>query len=172
MGYKVNPLDCAYALGAITPTAGQFPFVALYNNDNLGKYIAVHDVAIRGGGLAGLVAGGVIRSSSVGANDVTPSPVVTNAATPQGVLRTGSIAALPAFNIENGFGGSAPSWPHEYPLLVLAPGWSLAIYAAAVSNLFTLSFWWQSIDAAGLMGVEPAPKLEIPKVLKLTVETE
>lgn len=169
---KPNLFNCAYAVAAITPTAGQFPFVSLFNNSNVGFYLAVREMGVRNNSLTPVQSGYTIQKGQQGSNPVTTNPVVTSQAAPQGVVTSGSIAALPTFGWVPQLPGTGPAWIHPWPIIVLAQGWSMTAYAAVVTNLWTFGFWWELVDTDTLMGVKPPPRLEIPKVITLTVESD
>lgn len=170
MKWRPNLLNCAYVAGSQALSSGNFAFVCLFNNDAAGRYIAVLDVGTPDVNTG--IAGFQVQNQQVGANPVTPSPLVANQGTPIGVLTVGHAAALPTLGLLHGVGNLQASWYHDYPIIVLPAGWSITLWRFAVSTSITAGFLYEMLLAEDLAGLEQSPQLVIPKVLKLSIETE
>lgn len=170
MGRRLNLLNCAYQTGRATSVAGQFSFVSLYNNDALGRLFAVYDV---GKGGFGIVFGGLaVGQGQVGSSPVNALPVVSGERNPPGQVTTGSAAATDTITLVSGVNTSGFLWEHDFPVVVLRQGFHLTVWGSVVGNIVQAGFWWEMLDSADLIAIEPPTKLEIPKVIKLTLEAE
>lgn len=162
--------NCAYSAAAVAASAGNFGFISLFNSDTLGRYYAVWDIG-RGAAFPTTV-GLEVLNKQQGAPLGTVNAVVTNQGAPQGSLSGGVFGALPAMNLMNGYTSTGPGWLHDFPIIVLAAGWSLTAWGTTANQAIDVGFWYEAIDAAALMDIAPAPRLTIPKVITLTVESE
>lgn len=171
MSRRINLLNCGYAAGAAAAGgAGTFSFVSLFNNDNLGRYLAVWDVGRLS--LETVNTGYLIQNKQIGSSAVTPSPLVTNQPTPTGQLTTGAAAALPTMSMLNSMQEPGNVWAHDFPLVVLAQGWSITIYHGTANIAFVASFIFELLDAADLMGIEPPRPLVLPSTITLQLEAK
>lgn len=159
----VKPSRCAYGANATTDEEGTFQFVSLFDEVTSAYVLAVHDVA--SSAAAPLFIGSlVVSQGQLGSNPVQGQPVVSNRQAMAGQVSQGEIATLPTAGLflpqtglaaANAQGGSM--WPHEFPLIVLTPGWSLTAYSATQDGPFNVSFWWQVLtpeELDELYGIE------------------
>jgi hypothetical protein len=162
-------MRCAYVGAQSAATALLFSYVSLYNNDPQGRVFAIHDIGngITPAGISQLS----IDKGQIGANTVTPSPVMSNQPVPPGLLTTGAVTAG-TVRLQNGIVAGQAQWTHDFPFIVLTQGYRITAWGNAVNTAFVCGFWYQVLGMDELMGLEAAPALVIPKVLKLTVETE
>lgn len=168
--YRIDLLSAGYVAGSAAAVAAQFGFVSLFNNDALGRYLAVMDV---GRALLETVQTGfLVQNKQIGAGAVNPSPLVTTATPPPGQLTTGTVAALPTFNLLNGVVEQGNQWPHDYPLVVLASGWSITLYAPIVNVVWQAGFLFEVLEPAALQAVDEHPKLVLPTKITLNVEAD
>lgn len=170
MKWRSDPLNCGYVAGSITPSAGNFGFISLYNNDNLGRLLVIWDIGR--GNTTGTFAGYQVLNKQQGSNAVNASALVTNQAAPQGQLTTGSANALPTINLQHGMGSNTTAWYHDLPFLILANGWSVSVWNPTAAAKIEAGFMFEFVDMATIMNVYAPPTLQIPKVITLTVETE
>lgn len=170
MSYKVDPLRCAYCGTLGAAVALKLSAVSLYNNDNLGRVFAVHDIG-RGPDTNNVSGFSVLRGQ-FGINPVNASPVVTGQGQPTGICTDATNTPTDTLTLWNGNGNTTPQWNHDFPLIVLQAGWRLTAWGATINTAVHFGFWYQILQMSELMGMEPQPTLVIPKVVKLTVETE
>jgi hypothetical protein len=165
-----NYLNCAYNSATAVAVAGAISHVTLFNNDNLGRVIAVHDVG-RGGASVQL-SGFFIQQGSIGSLQSPSQAVVSGEALVFGQLFKGSAIAADSPLMLNGVGLNTVLWAHDYPIAIVRQGFRFTAWGPAANTTITVGFWWEVLTEADLRGMEPAPTLVIPKVLKLSVETE
>ena|SRR5271154_860526 len=119
-----------------------FGFASLYNDSVAPYVLAVHDMS---GDTVGFPASGAftVQQGIQGSNPVNGSPVVTGRQRMQGQVYQGNVVSLPqmTFPVLGPFGQY--TYPHEYPFLVLTPGWSLTMYCPTSGQTFDWGFWWQ-----------------------------
>jgi hypothetical protein len=136
-----NPARSAYAVHQAAAVAAQFPFVSLFNDGSAQYLLAIIDIG--NDPAASSPAGYVISQGQIGSNPRQGLPVVTGRTTVQGVVTQGNAATLPSINLFPFNTGSSGAWPHEFPLIVLSPGWALTQYGNTVNQPATVSFWWE-----------------------------
>jgi hypothetical protein len=168
-GYVIDPQRCAYGAADSLGVALKLSFVTLFNNDALGRVFAIHDI---GRGInTQAIAFLTIQKGSLGSSPLNCSPVVADNPQPPGQILTGAGASeLPELN--NGVGNSAPTWFHEFPIAIIPAGYRITAYGGTVNMGFSCGFWFQVLDRSQLAPLDQPLQLAIPKVLKLTVETE
>lgn len=133
---------CAYGTATVGATLVVFSFVSLYNEASSPVHIAVRDWA-QFGSTTAQTFGFVVAQGAVGTLVTQGLPVVTNGPMLAGSIYSGQAAALPAFNFAAAAGAAGPFWPHDYPALVLTPGFSITAYRTASNNGLQFGFWWE-----------------------------
>jgi hypothetical protein len=138
----VKPSRCAYGFGISAGVALRYSFAALFNDSPAPYVLAVHDISAAGA-LSTAVTPFVVAQGAPGSLSVKGQPGVSNRQSMAGAIYTGTAAAVPTASFYLQDSGARVAWYHEFPIIVLAPGWSLARYCATVNALSGASFWWQ-----------------------------
>lgn len=153
-----DPSRCAYAYAETQGDGVGFAFLSLFNDSNQ------YHLAVFGTGedfaSATNFTTAVVSNAQVGTLIVRGQPVVTNRQPMAGIITGGIAGSLPTPNFPVTRGSPFTSWPHDFPLLVLAPGWSLTGYTSAADSLFALDFWWEVILPDELLN----PKIGDPDI--------
>ena len=130
--------------------AAQNGFVALYNNDRIGRMLAVLDfeghpttnnpllLTVVAGKLGALVSNGL--------------PYIASDTLQSGQIFSGTSAALPAANTVNTLSAQPlNAWNHDFPAAVLPVGYTLAVYDKVVNEIIEVSFTWAVLEAEDLV---------------------
>lgn len=129
--------------------AAQNGFVALYNNDRIGRMIAVLDFEGHPTTNNPLIVS-VVRGT-LGALASSGLSYIPGEYAPSGQIYSGTAAALPAANTVNIVSSQAlDAWNHEFPASILPQGYSLAIYDKVVNEIIEVSFTWAILEAEDL----------------------
>lgn len=135
------PERCAWGSGTELFQAGVESFVLLYNDDALGRFLRVYFVWS--------LSQGVFTQPSIrvyngvqGTFAMQGQPLVTNMGVMSGSIYTGTSAT--EFGTEYGFGAVqfVTELASPFPIIVLAPGWSLVNFGGAAANSVAGSFIW------------------------------
>jgi hypothetical protein len=148
---------CAYAAAASAAVAANNSFISFFNDSSAAQVLALRDFGLDVQ-LSASIEGFVIARQKIGANPVQGSSVYTSQGSMPGQLLTGSVAANPAFSLFASGNTFSPGWPHEFPIVVLAPGWSITAYATTQNAALILSFWWEWMFPAQLLNPDIGPE--------------
>lgn len=149
---KLRLRHCARGkIGLASPSSGAVAY--LFNNSTGRDLLAVWHVSalIELVPYATLV--GAIQGHNGNAGGATGTLVTGETAMP-GALYVDDTATPPAsdFYVPQNYSG-ADSWPHDYPLAILQPGWSLFLaIPGATGAQFNASFLWQRCGAEDIDG--------------------
>jgi hypothetical protein len=141
-----HPVDfyaerCAYGFAGLDGTATTDQFVALYNDDPLGRYLRVFSLAGFNGSNANQ---NTVRvyNGQLGTLVMHGRPLVTNLAQPPGSIYAG--AATSEVGDAWGSGGLLPlaAGITPAPLVVLAQGFSFILYAGGAFSPVGATFIW------------------------------
>lgn len=135
------PERCAYGAGSVSFTAGFDTFVLLTNDDPLGRFLRLYSVLTINDGIFQQLSVRVFQGVQ-GTLAMAGQPLVTSMASMPGSIYTGT--TLTEFGTPYGSGaiGFSSQVSHDFPLLVLAPNWSLVCFGGAVGNSVAASFIW------------------------------
>jgi len=148
---------CAYQSNVAPAVAAQNSFVSLYNDSSAAQVIAMRDYAVNptvGAGIEGFL----VSQAKLGATPLQGISVYTPGGAMPGQLLIGSVAALPTFNLFPTGGTTAPGWLHDFPMVVLAPGWSLTAYGNTLNLVLSVYFWWEWMYPAQLLNPDIGPE--------------
>lgn len=154
-----DPSRCAYGMGSFTNTAANNAFVSLFNDSNqyhLGIFAAGLDISS-----IQTIDGFVVAQGIQGAAAEQGQPVVTGRGPVAGVITTGEVVTKPSNNFPTLQAASSQLWQHDFPFLVLYPGWSLSVYASLANNTpLVFGFWWEVLLPDELLN----PKIGNPDI--------
>lgn len=138
----VRPSRCAYGANVTTDATGNTQFISLFNEISSAYVLAVHDFALKPITGSATAFGFVVDQGQLGADPVQGMPVVSNRQPMAGQVSQGEVTTLPTIQLWPP-SPTTQVWPHDFPFIVLTPGWSLTAYALSTDILFGFSFWWQ-----------------------------
>lgn len=139
---SVRPSRCAYAMTNAPQNGTNFGFISLYNDSVAPYVLAVHDTS--GDSLNAISpAGWTVQQGIQGSNPVNGNPMVTGRQRMQGQVYQGNLAVLPTMTLPLLGPFGQYFWPHEFPFIVLTPGWSLTMYGNTAGSQFDWGFIWQ-----------------------------
>jgi hypothetical protein len=131
------------ARGYISVAGGSaFPSVYLFNNSS-SHYLVVRDFQTQVG------SGSLIYLASVrghtGTQGGTIHPYVADMAQPAGQLWSDNAAtAISPDNLQKNTGNS-PIWGHDFPIGVIAPGWSMVFQQEISTATMEIGIIWEAI---------------------------
>lgn len=129
--------------------AAQNGFVALFNNDRLGRMIAVLDFeghpVTNNPLIVAVVKGTIGTLASAGLS------YIAGEYAPSGQIFSGTAAALPAAPTVNILSAQPlDAWNHDFPASILPQGYTLAVYDKVVNEIIEVSFTWAVLEAEDL----------------------
>lgn len=127
-------------------TAGAFSLVAVYNPSS-SRFVTVirhYEASLTVADAIGFY----LLHGQVGSNTNTEQPMVAGEAKKNGVIQTGTVAALPTAITRTTIpGNNYLAWLHEWPVAVLLPGWSFVAACQVVNVTLNCTFWWEGVYA-------------------------
>lgn len=147
-----KPARMAYASNS-SANVTNFNFVSLFNDSNGPYLLAVHD-AFNIGDNASALQGFVVSNSKLGSSPVQGISLLTGEGAIPGQVLAGFVAALPTVGLFNWTAG-INGWGHEWPFVVLRPGWSVTMYPQAVNTLTHTGFFWEYLTPDELEALYP-----------------
>jgi hypothetical protein len=140
--FFLNQMMGGYA--PIAATGGATTYCAVYNNDTAGNYLWI--LGLQCAWSAGQDIIFEIIQGNPGGTPVTPAayPIVSNGPIYAGQLQT-FYSSVCIGNHIGGAGGPAPgqfTWPHEWPVCVVAPGQAFAVQTGAESSALSINAVW------------------------------
>ena len=140
--WRANPRRCAYAWNASVGGGVTFPFASLFN-DSSQYYLAVWDYGNRASA-NGTLDAWVISKGALGSSPVQGTCIISDEPPMPGQVRVGTVSALPlTFSLNASDESGTVAWKHDFPWIILKPGWSLTGYAQAANTTLSEYFWWE-----------------------------
>jgi hypothetical protein len=147
---------CAYANQEVPLLAANFAFVSLYNDSSAAQVLAVREYAVEQ--RSDSTTGFKVAQGLLGSSPIQGKPVYTNAGSMPGVLSQGYVTVLPLMDLATAGGSTIAGWAHDFPMIVLAPGWAITAYQAAAGTSFFFGFWWEWMYPAQLLNPDIGPE--------------
>jgi hypothetical protein len=144
-----NPRNMAMCGGAVTATAAQFPTIALFNNSAYAHNILVTDWQLSQQNPGRWFIGAY--NTNIGGTVQTSQSMFPNISIKAGVVTFVSEVSetFAGFGYCTSAAGSAFAfWPHDYPFMVLSPGWSLIMQNNTPANSVYFGFQWAWVTPA------------------------
>ena len=138
----VKPSRCAYAQNGQAAVAAVYSFIALYNDSPAPYVLAVHDWQVLRVAST-FTEGFAVIHGQIGSGARQGQPVVSNRQRMPGIVTAGTLAALNTTSFYPSGITNNDGWHHEFPMVVLTPGWSLVMQLGTVNAALAGSFWWQ-----------------------------
>lgn len=135
---------------AVGSKAANYAYIALFNNDTVGRYIYLTALNFQTSTANGFCYFGLIQGNTAGGTTqavpldplvpVDAGVVVGNFSTTQFV--GGKLSSSFASAILGGSSTGSYDWPYEWPIAAVPPGWCAILETAVTGQSLNGTFWW------------------------------